>query len=269
MMAVLSRIVSCGGPSQSVGMIRKRLITLLPVLSIAAGLGVWELIGRLSPPVLFAPASAAFLFLFHQTATGVLPAAIGHSLLTLAIGYGVAAAVALPLGFAMGRVAWVHELLHPVLTGIYAIPPAAFIPFLIVWFGLFAQSRVAIVVIMCFFEMLVITAAGARAIDRRLMDVARSFVAPRRRIVGAVLIPASLPFLFTALRIGLVRAVAGVITAELLLSPANLGKLLLDSAGRFNTAGMLGVIATVAMIGLAAQQILRWLERYVLRWERP
>jgi NitT/TauT family transport system permease protein len=250
-------------------MIRTRFIAWLPVFSIAAGLGPWELIGRLSPPVLFAPASAAFLFLLRQTATWVLPAAVGHSLLTLATGFALATAVALPLGFAMGRVAWVHELLHPLLTGIYAIPPAAFIPFLIVWFGLFVQSRVAIVVIMCFFEMLVITAAGARAIDRRLLDVARSFAAPRRRVIGAVLIPASLPFLFTALRIGLVRAVAGVITAELLLSPANLGKLLLDSAGRFDTAGMLGVIATVAMIGLTAQQMLRWLERRVLRWELP
>jgi ABC-type nitrate/sulfonate/bicarbonate transport system permease component len=250
-------------------MINARFVGWLPVVSIAAGLGIWELVGRLSPPVLFAPASAAFLYLVQQTVSGVLPAAIGHSLVTLITGYVLAAVVALPVGFAMGRVAWVHELLHPVLTGIYAIPPAAFIPFLIVWFGLFAQSRVAIVVIMCFFEMLVITATGARAIDRRLLDVARSFVAPRRRVIGAVLIPASLPFLFTALRIGLVRAVAGVITAELLLSPANLGKLLLDSAGRFNTAGMLAVIATVAMIGLAAQQMLRWLERHVLRWERP
>jgi NitT/TauT family transport system permease protein len=250
-------------------MMKTRFIAWLPIVSIAAGLGLWEAIGRLSPPVLFAPASAAFLYLVQQTDSGVLPVAIGYSLLTLATGYVLAAIVALPLGFAMGRVAWVHELLHPVLTGIYAIPPAAFIPFLIVWFGLFTQSRIAIVVIMCFFEMLVITATGARAIDRRLLDVARSFAAPQRRVLRAVLIPASLPFLFTALRIGLVRAVAGMITAELLLSPANLGKLLLDSAGRFNTAGMLAVIATVAMIGLAAQQLLRWLERHVLRWERP
>jgi NitT/TauT family transport system permease protein len=250
-------------------MIRPSFIVWLPAFSIAAGLGLWELIGRLSQPVLFAPASAAFLFLLHQTMQFVLPYAIAHSLLTLATGYALAAAVALPLGFAMGRVAWVNELLHPLLTGIYAIPPAAFIPFLIVWFGLFGQSRIAVVIIMCFFEMLVITTTGARAIDRRLLDVARSFLAPRRRVIGAVLIPASLPFLFTALRIGLVRAVAGVITAELLLSPANLGKLLLESAGRFNTAGMLGVIATVAMMGLAAQQALLWLERHVLRWERP
>jgi NitT/TauT family transport system permease protein len=199
----------------------------------------------------------------------VLPTAIAGSLVTLATGFALAAVVALPLGFAMGRLARVHEMFHPILTGIYAIPPAAFIPFLIVWFGLFAPSRVAIVTIMCFFEMLVITAAGARAIDRRLLDVARSFSAPPARLLGAVLIPASLPFLFTALRIGLVRAVTGVITAELLLSPANLGKLLLNSAARFDTAGMLGIIATVALIGLTVQQALLWLERRVLRWERP
>jgi ABC-type nitrate/sulfonate/bicarbonate transport system permease component len=64
--------------------------------------------------------------LLHQTTQLVLPDAILHSLLTLAAGYSLAAVVALPLGFAMGRVAWVSELLHPALTGIYAIPPAAF-----------------------------------------------------------------------------------------------------------------------------------------------
>lgn len=161
-------------------MIRTRYIALL---SIAAGLVGWEAIGRLSPPVLFSPASAAFAYLWHQTATLALPAAIGGSLVTLATGFALAVVVALPLGFAMGRVFWVHEMLHPILT---AIPPAAFIPFLIVWFGLFAQSRVAIVVIMCFFEMLTITATGARAIDRRLLDVAHSFPAPRFRLIGAV-----------------------------------------------------------------------------------
>lgn len=246
----------------------KHLIAVLPALSIAAGLLVWELIGRHFPPVLFTPASAAFAYLFHETTTGTLPVAIAHSLLTMVYGFLLAAVVALPLGFAMGRIAWLHELLQPVLTCIYAIPPVAFIPFLIVWFGVFERSRLAIVVILCFFEMLVITLTGARSIDRRLVDVARSFAAPRWRVFGSVLWPASLPFVFTALRIGFVRAVAGMITAELLLSPANLGKLLLDSAARFNTAGMLGVIATVALIGLIGQQVLRWVERRVLRWER-
>jgi ABC-type nitrate/sulfonate/bicarbonate transport system permease component len=239
---------------------------LLPVLSVALGLLLWEAIGRLTPPVLFAPASAAVWYLAH---TAALPVAIGQFLATLVTGFVLSAAVALPLGFAMGRVWWVREMCHPVLTGLYAIPPVAFIPFLIVWFGLFAESRVAIIVIMSFFEMLTIASAGAAAIDRRLLDVGRSFSASRCRIVTAVLIPASLPFLFTALRIGLVRAVAGTITGELLLSPANLGKLLLDSAARFNTAGILAIVATVALLGLGVQQGLLWLERRVLRWERP
>jgi NitT/TauT family transport system permease protein/sulfonate transport system permease protein len=239
---------------------------LLPVLSVGLGLLLWEAIGRLTPPVLFAPASSAVWYLLH---TAALPVAIGQSLATLVTGFVLSAVVALPLGFAMGRVWWVREMFHPVLTGLYAIPPVAFIPFLVVWFGLFVESRIAIVVIMSFFEMLTIASTGAAAIDRRLLDVARSFSAPRRRVVTSVLIPASLPFLCTALRIGLVRAVAGTITGELLLSPANLGKLLLDSAARFNTAGILAIVATVALLGLGVQQGLLWLERHVLRWERP
>jgi NitT/TauT family transport system permease protein len=236
------------------------------MLSIVAGLALWEALGRMAPPVVFAPFSAAAWSLLH---TPALPGAIVQSLGTLATGFAISAMVAIPLGFAMGRVWWVREMFHPVLTGLYAIPPVAFIPFLIVWFGLFVESRVAIVVIMSFFEMLTIASAGAGNIDRQLLDVARSFQAPGHRVLTAVLIPASLPFLFTALRVGLVRAVAGTIAGELLLSPANLGKLLLDSAARFNTAGILGIVATVALLGLCVQQGLLWLERHVLRWEQP
>jgi NitT/TauT family transport system permease protein len=238
----------------------------LPLLSIAAGLMVWEVVGRLTPPIVFAPFSAAVTALWHSPA---LPGAIAQSLLTLFTGFVLSAVVAIPLGFCMGRVWWVREMFQPVLDALYAIPPVAFIPFLIVWFGLFVESRIAIVVLMSFFEMLTIAATGAAAIDRRLISVARSFAASRRRIVAAVLIPASMPFLFTALRVGLVRAVAGFITAELLLSPANLGKLLLDNAARFNTAGILAIVAVVALLGLGVQQSLLWLERHVLRWERP
>jgi len=239
---------------------------LLPYLSVVAGLAVWEAVGRFTPPIIFSPFSATAWQLLH---TAALPGAIAQSLGTLATGFLLSAIVAVPLGFAMGRVWWVREMFHPILTGLYAIPPVAFIPFLIVWFGLFVESRIAIVVIMCFFEMLTIASAGAATIDRRLLDVARSFSAPRHRTITAVLIPASMPFLFTALRVGLVRAVAGVITGELLLSPANLGKILVDSAARFNTAGILGIVATVALLGLFVQQGLLWLERHILRWERP
>src|ERR1700753_1988796 len=118
-----------------------RMGVVLPALSIAAGLAVWELIGLSTPPVVFAPASAAFSFLVQQSLNWALPVAIAQSLITLFTGFFSRAAVALPLAFLMGRCAWLHEMLQPVITGIYAIPPVAFIPFFIIWFGLLAQPR--------------------------------------------------------------------------------------------------------------------------------
>lgn len=147
-------------------------------LSIAAGPLTWEIIGRNSLRVLFAPTSTPFRSLLHETTTRTLPDDIALSLLTMATSFVVAAALALPPGFAMGRIAWLHELLQPVLTCFYTILPVTVTAFLIVWFGVFEQSRLAIVVIMCLVEMLVITLTGVRSIDRGILDVALSFLSP-------------------------------------------------------------------------------------------
>lgn len=147
-------------------------------LSIAAGPPTWEIIGRNSLRVLFAPTSTPFRSLLHETTTRTLPDDIALSLLTMATSFVAAAALALPPGFAMGGIAWLHELLQPVLTCLYTILPVTFTPFLIVWFGVFEQSRLAIVVIMCLVEMLVITLTGVRSIDRGILDVALSFLSP-------------------------------------------------------------------------------------------
>lgn len=240
---------------------------LLPLISVLAGIGAWELIGWQMPRVVFAPFSAVAVSFFGDLASWSLLLAVWQSLIELGIGFILAAVVALPLGYALGRSEICFRLFDPLLVSLYAIPPVALVPFLIIWFGLFMESRIALVFVMAFFEMLVITTGGARSIERRLLDVSRSFNASGFQTFRKVMLPASAPFLFSALRVGLVRAVAGMITAQLLLSPVNLGKKLLDSAGKFDTAAMLAVIVVVALLGLAAQQILLAVEARVLRWE--
>ena len=86
---------------------------LLPFLSVATGLALWEVIGRITPPIVFSPFSTTAWQLLH---TAALPGAIAQSLVTLAIGFLLSAIVAFPLGFAMGRVWWVREMFHPILT---------------------------------------------------------------------------------------------------------------------------------------------------------
>lgn len=238
----------------------------LTAVSILLGLALWQWAAHDISRVVFAPPSAVLARLYTDTVNGTYAVALGHSLITLAIGFGLSVVIALPLGFAIGRNAKVAAMAEPVLNAVYAVPPVAMVPFLIIWFGLFFEARVALVFLMSFFEILVTVAAGARNVEPMLLAVGRSFGAGRVRLVTRVMLPASLPFVFAALRVGLVRAINAMITAELFLAAANLGQLMKHSAQRFDTAGLLAIIVLLALVGLAAQGGLKGLEARLLPW---
>src|SRR5690606_17633513 len=126
-------------------------------------------------------------------------------------------------------------------TAIYAIPPVAFAPFLVVWFGLFLEARIALVFLMSFFDVLIVIIAGARDVRRSLVDVGRSFGATRSQQLRLIVLPALTPFFVAALRVGSARAINGMITAELLFAAVNLGSLMKRSTQQFDSAALLSV----------------------------
>ncbi len=241
-------------------------VRLLYPLSIVAGLVLWELGAQGLPKAVLAPPSAVAVRLAEGVVSGVYPLAFAAALAHLVLGYALAVAVAVPLGVLMGRSRTVFHLLDPLVGALYAIPPVAFVPFIIVWFGLFFPARVALVFLMCVFEILVTVSAGVRDVSPVMIDVGRSFGAGRAALLAKVIAPAALPFLFTALRIGLVRGINGMITAELFFAAVNLGGLMKESASRFDTAGLLAVVVLLSAFGLAAQEGLKALEARLLPW---
>ena len=159
-----------------------------------------------------------------------------------------------------------HALCSPVINALYALPPVALVPFLIIWFGLFFQARVALVFFMSVFEILVTVEAGSRNVDAALTTVGRSFGCGRYQLLRYVILPAALPFLFTAFRIGLVRAINATITAELFFAAVNLGALMKDSEQQFDTAGLLAIIVLLCLLGLVSQEGVKAAESRLLPW---
>ncbi len=235
-------------------------------LSLLGGLVLWELVAAGFSKVVLSPPTAVVQHLIANIRSGLLPALLVQSLGHAALGFVLATAVAVPLGFLMGRSERAFAMFDPVVNAIYAIPTVAFVPFLIIWFGLFFQGRTALVFLMCVFDMLVAVSAGARNVDPGLINVGRSFGAGRWLISRKVLLPASLPFLFTALRIGLVRAVNGMITAELFFAAVNLGAYMQRAQNRFDSAGILAVLVILCLLGLAVQEGIKGLEARLLPW---
>jgi NitT/TauT family transport system permease protein len=243
--------------------VRSRLLYLL---SLTIGLALWELASRLVSSLVLAPPSRVILRLVEGIASGEFLQALIGSLGVLSIGYVAAVAVGLPLGFLLGRSRTAADVAEPVVTAIYAVPPVALVPFIVIWFGLFFEARVALVFIMAIFEIVVTTAVGVRSIDPSLIAVGRAFAASRTKLACSVLLPASLPFVFTALRVGLVRAINGMITAELFFAAVNLGKVMKDASGRFDTASILAVVLLLALVGLVLQEGLKAAQARLMPW---
>ena len=240
--------------------------SVLYAISLGGGLAIWQVLTRHASAVLIAPPSAVLVRLATELASGTLFWALMRSLGALAAGFAIALAIAVPLGMAIGRSRRLGAIFNPVINALYAIPPVAMVPFLVIWFGLFYQARVALVVFMSFFEILVTVEAGARNVDPMLPTVGRSFGCRRLQLARHVILPASLPFLFTAFRIGLVRAINGMITAELFFAAVNLGALMKDSEQRFDTAGILAIIVLLCLLGLASQEGVKAAESRLLPW---
>lgn len=246
---------------------RRGMQTTAYMTSAVIGIVLWQIIAGLVPGVILAPPLKVARDLYAGLLVNhTLAVALFHSLHHMVLGLAISLATAVPLGFLMGRSRTVEELVQPLAALIYAIPPVAFVPFMIVWFGLGFEARVALVVMMSFFEILYVVSSGARGIPQQLFDVAHSFAASRVRTVLCVLLPACFPTLFTALRVGLVRAINAMITAELFFAAVNLGKIMKQAGASFDTARMLAVIALLCLFGLIAQEGLKWLEGRMLPW---
>jgi ABC-type nitrate/sulfonate/bicarbonate transport system permease component len=245
---------------------RSRTPALLYTFSLIAGLAIWEIYARTLPNIVLAPPSAVISSLVQGFFSGEIARALAGSLGALLLGYALAVIIGVPLGFLIGRSKRASEMAEPVMNAIYAIPPVAFVPFLIIWFGLFFQARIALIFLMAIFEIVVTVAAGAANLEPSLLNVGRSFGASRAKMLRSVVMPASLPFIFAGLRLGLVRAINGMITAELFFAAVNLGKIMKDAASRFDTAGLLAIILLLCLLGLLAQEGLKWLEGRLMPW---
>jgi NitT/TauT family transport system permease protein len=242
---------------------RDRAVSLMSIL---VGLALWQVAaGHVSELIL--PAPSAVLARFADPAwVARLLAALAGSLTQLAIGFALSLAVAVPLGVVIGRSSLLARMFEPLISALYAIPPVAFIPFLIIWFGLFLEARIALVFLMSVFDILVVIIAGARDVRPALIDVGRSFGATYGQRFRLVVLPALTPFLFAALRVGSARAINGMITAELFFAAVNLGAIMKRGTQNFDSATVLSVVLLVCVLGLLAQSVINALEGRLLRW---
>lgn len=184
----------------------------------------------------------------------------------LVLGFAISVVIGLPVGLAAGRSKWMDRLLNPYIGVTLAMPIAPLIPIVIIALGLGLASRVAIVVLFTFIFITVNTRAGVRNVDQSLIEMARCFGANERQIWAKIVIPGALPAIFAGLRIGLGRAIAGMVIVELLLVATGLGRLLLEFSGRLQAELVFATVFAVIAEALILLTLMRFLEIRVAPW---
>jgi NitT/TauT family transport system permease protein len=184
----------------------------------------------------------------------------------LVLGYILSIIVAIPLGLAAARARVIDRVLNPYVAIILAIPIAPLIPIVITALGLELASRVVIVFLFAFIYITVNTRAGVRTVDPGLIEMAKSFGANERQVWRRIVIPGALPAIFAGLRIGLGRAIAGMVIVELLLVASGLGRLLLEFTGRLQADLVFATVLVVIVEALILLTTMRLVEKKAAPW---
>lgn len=239
---------------------------VVTVVSLIALLCIWEYFGRQMNPIFASYPTAISVEFWNQVTDGTLPEALLDSLRPLAFGYLLAALVGIPVGLLVGRYRIVDASIGIFITGGYSMPMVAFIPLFILWFGLGFSVKVAVVVVMTIFPIIISTWAGVSAVPKSMIEVAKSFVASEATIMRKVILPATVPHIMTGLRLGIGRAVIGIVIAEFFTAIGGLGGLIIRAGQRFDTASLFVPIVVLMILGIGLTRIVGWLEGKVAPW---
>lgn len=241
---------------------------LLPWAIPAAGLLAWILAsssGLVPPYLLPHPISilkAAHVYIFGAPDAGPYAGRfLGDaraSLLRVAMGFGLAALLGIPLGILSGRLAAVRQLMSTPVNALRAVPGICWLPLALVWFGIGIKTTVFLVALAAFFPVYLNAAAGARQINPLLYQSGAMMGVGRLRGVFGILIPAAMPQIITGLRLGLGIAWAYLVLGELTGVPDGLGAVIMDARmlGRIDIIGVgiiiIAVFGRLSDVGLKA-----------------
>lgn len=240
----------------------------LRTLSLAVVLAAWEWYGRLPNQVIVPPASQVLASLFELTVSGRLLFLLLGSARHMVVGFLLAVAVGLPVGLLIGFWKPAEAALEPLVDALFVMSKEAFIPIIVLWFGIFMAGKVVLVFLFTVFVIIIDVVAGARNVSPELVETARSFGARGLALQTKVVIPCMAPYLVAGLRQGLGRAVRGMVVADLFLLNSDLGGFLVDAGAVFDMpdlmAGTLFVMLTgLLLVSLARPSLLgfQWMER--------
>ena len=236
--------------------------------SVFAGLAMWEIAGRyvVKNPLFLATPTQAIGSIGKMIANGELAYHTWVSAQEFLIGFSMAVVAGVLIGLAIAMYEKAANILNPWVSGIYATPVVAVAPLFILWFGIGIWSKVAVVVSLVVFPVIINTEVGIRSTDRTLIEAVRAFGATPSQIFWKVSLPAATPFILAGIRLGVGRGLIAVVIGELFGARAGLGFLIIQSAEVFNMPDLFAGIIVLAAFGIGLTAACRKLEGYLVPW---
>ena len=242
------------------------VVTLVVLLALWWAVTAAEWIEPLFLPPPSAVLEKAWLLLTKGYMDSTLWQHLGASLQRIGLGLGAAILTAIPVGIAIGHNRVAQGILDPLIEFYRPIPPLAYLPLIVIWFGIGEFSKVLLIYLATFAPIAIATATGVRTVDPARVRVAQSLGATRWQLIRHVILPSALPDILTGIRIGLGVGWSTLVAAELIAATSGLG-FMVQSAAQFLVTDVvvLGILV-IAIIAFAMELSLRALQRRLVPW---
>ncbi len=233
---------------------------------------VWQIITALHAfPSVALPSPHAVYDSFAMTATkGYLNKTLGQdvlaSVLRIAVGFAGAVVLGVPIGLLMAEQPFIFRLIDPFLQLGRPVPPLAYIPLFVVWFGLGELPKVLLILVGTIPIVIISTIGGVRNIPRQRYEVARCLGANRRQIFLKVTLPSTLPEIFTGMKVGIGIAWSTLVAAELIAASVGLGWVVEQAATQLQTGIVIAGIIVIGVLGYLMEVGIRLVERATIPW---
>jgi NitT/TauT family transport system permease protein len=231
-------------------------------------LAAWEWLPPLLriPPFILPPASKTWSEFARMLANERLMWHAGITLFEVVVGFALGSLLGLVIGYVLGISPRAEMVLSPYILALQIAPKVAFAPLFVMWLGYTIYPKILVAILIVFFPVMVNVLTAVRTVDPDTVNLARSFSATRWQIFRMVEYPATLPALFSGLRIGATLAVIGVVVGELVGGNIGLGYLLVLGEGQGNTAMVFVTIILLTVIGIIAYGAVTFAEKRVLHY---
>ena len=234
------------------------LIILLALWQIVTWLGGWN-------EALFPSPLGTVRGLGELLASGVLAADIRASLSRFALGYISAVVLAMALGLVLGWYKKIWNYLNPVAQVLRPVSPVAWLPFIVLFFGIGEMPALVIIVIAAFFPVLLATVAAVQGMEPVYLKVAKNFGIGQPQILGKIVFPAVFPRIATGLHLALGTAWVFLVAGEMAGAQSGLGFLIIDARNNLRADWLMAAILTIGVLGLVLDGIVSYLEGQIYR----